>query len=166
MILIGTFKSTTNIFCTSIRSSPKTPWPIEPDQPGYDQHLNPILSAAFVDPWQHTPADIHPPTQGDLTEELPQNGPLVTLTATLEERFVNTLISRQDEPEYVPLTTNLGLKYRRRMLYFPMDIGELTLDGLVDTGALSSAILKLIYVKSVYYPLSQLQKRAQLQTSK
>ena len=26
------------------------------------------------------------------------------------------------------------------MLYFPMDFGELTLDGLVDTGALSSAI--------------------------
>ena len=26
------------------------------------------------------------------------------------------------------------------MLYFPMDFGELTLDDLVDTGALSSAI--------------------------
>ena len=26
------------------------------------------------------------------------------------------------------------------MLYSPMDFGELTLDGLVDTGALSSAI--------------------------
>ena len=44
------------------------------------------------------------------------------------------------EPDYVPLTTNLGLKYKRRMLYFPMDFGELTLNGLVDTGALSSAI--------------------------
>ena len=58
----------------------------------------------------------------------------------MEERFVNTLISRNGEPDYVPLTTNLGLKYKRRMLYFPMDFGELTLDGLVDTGALSSAI--------------------------
>ena len=46
------------------------------------------------------------------------------------------------EPDYVPLTTNLGLKYKRRMLYFPMDFGELTLDGLVNTGALSSAILE------------------------
>ena len=26
------------------------------------------------------------------------------------------------------------------MLYFPMDFGELTIDGLIDTGALSSAI--------------------------
>ena len=65
---------------------------------------------------------------------------MVTLTATAEERFVNTLISRDGEPDYVPLTTNLGLKYKRRMLYFPMDFGELTLDGLVDTVALSSAI--------------------------
>ena len=65
---------------------------------------------------------------------------MVTLTATGEERYVNTLISRNGEPDYVPLTTNLGLKYKRRMLYIPMDFGELTLDGLVDTGALSSAI--------------------------
>ena len=53
---------------------------------------------------------------------------------------MNTLISRDSEPDYVPLTTNLGLKYKRRMLYFLTDFGELTLDGLVDTGALSSAI--------------------------
>ena len=26
------------------------------------------------------------------------------------------------------------------MLYFPMDFGELNIDGLIDTGALSSAI--------------------------
>ena len=44
------------------------------------------------------------------------------------------------QPDYVPLTTTLGLKYKRRMLYFPMDFGELTVHGLVDTGALSSAI--------------------------
>ena len=66
---------------------------IEPDQPEIDQHLNAILSAAFVDPWQQTQADSHPPTKGKLTEEHPQSGILVTLTATVEERFVNTLIS-------------------------------------------------------------------------
>ena len=81
----------------------KNPMDIEPDQPEIDQHLKAILSAAFVDPWQHTRADIHPPTQGDIAEELPQNGPLVTLTVTVEERFANTLISRHGEPDYVPL---------------------------------------------------------------
>ena len=42
--------------------------------------------------------------------------------------------------KYMPLSTNLWLKQKRRMLYFPMDFGELTIDGLIDTGALSSAI--------------------------
>ena len=65
---------------------------------------------------------------------------MVTLTATVEERFLNTLISRNGETHCVPLTANLGLNYKQRMLYFPIDFGELTLDGLVDTGALSSAL--------------------------
>ena len=62
------------------------------------------------------------------------------MTTAVEARFANTLVTRLGEPAYVPLTTNIGLKYKRRMLYFPMDFGELTLDCLVDTGALSSAI--------------------------
>ena len=35
---------------------------------------------------------------------------------------------------------NLWLKQKRRMLYFSMDFGGLTIDGLIDTGALSGAI--------------------------
>ena len=62
------------------------------------------------------------------------------MTTAVEARLTNTLVTRLGEPDYVPLKTNLGLKYKRRMLYFPMDFGELTLDGLVDPGALSSAI--------------------------
>ena len=113
---------------------------IEPDQYQIDQLLNIKLSMASVDPWQNVRINTHPPFQEEITEELPHNEPLVTLTATVEERFVNTLISRKGEPDYVPLTTILGLKYKRRMLYFPVDFGEQTSDGLVDTGALSSAI--------------------------
>ena len=113
---------------------------IEHDQPHIDQLLNTKLSTASVDPWQKVWINTNSPIQEAIPEQLPHNGPLVTLTATVEERFVNTLISRNGEPDYVPLNTNLGLKYKRRMLYFPMDFGELTLDGLVDTGALSSAI--------------------------
>ena len=36
------------------------------------------------------------------------------------------------------------------MLYFPIDFGELTLDGLVDTGALSSAIAEANLRKTQY----------------
>ena len=38
------------------------------------------------------------------------------------------------------LSTNLTLKSKRYMYYFPMDFEKLTLDGLIDTGALTSAI--------------------------
>ena len=106
---------------------------IEPDQPQIDQLLSTKLSLASVDPWQNLQINTHSTTQEDITEQLPHNGPLVTLTATVEERYVNTMTSRNGEPDYVPLTTNLGLKYKRRMLYFPKDFGELTLEGLVDT---------------------------------
>ena len=41
---------------------------------------------------------------------------------------------------YLPLSTKLPLKNKRKMLYFPMDFGELNIDGLIDTCALSSAI--------------------------
>ena len=57
-----------------------------------------------------------------------------------ETVFLHLLVTNEGELPYVPLSTNLGLKFKRRMLYFPMDFGELTLDGLIDTGAHSSAI--------------------------
>ena len=42
--------------------------------------------------------------------------------------------------KFLSLSTNLPLKNKRKMLYFPMDFGELNNDGLIDTGAMSSAI--------------------------
>ena len=113
---------------------------IESDSYETDRNLNEALTKALVDPWQRKGSATSMATQDETMKETAPDGPVVTLAATVEERFVNTLISRHGEPDYVPLTTNLGLKYKRRMLYFPMDFGELTLDGLVDTGALSSAI--------------------------
>ena len=41
---------------------------------------------------------------------------------------------------YLNLSTNLTLKKKRHMYYFPMDFEKITLDGLIDTGALTSAI--------------------------
>ena len=113
---------------------------IEPDAHDIDQNLNTVLTKAFVESWQSKWAATSPATHEESMKEFYQHVPVVTLTATLEERFVNTLISLDGEPDYIPLTTKLGLKYKRRLLYFPMDFGELTLDSLVDTGALSSAI--------------------------
>ena len=41
---------------------------------------------------------------------------------------------------YLPNSTSLTLKRKRHMYYIPMDFEKLTLDGLIDTGALTSAI--------------------------
>ena len=113
---------------------------IEPDSPETDQTLNTVLAKARVDPWQHGTYLTHQTAHSDADDEFHRVGPQVSLATAITARFVNTLVTRTGEPDYIPLTTNLGFKYKRRMLYFPMDFGELTLDGLVDTGALSSAI--------------------------
>ena len=113
---------------------------IEPDSYDIDKTLNVVLAQARVDPWQNYTPPRCQTTQNGPDNELHRVGPQVCLATAVAARFVNTLITRTGEPDYVPLTTNLGLKYKRRILYFPMDFGELTLDGLVDTGALSSAI--------------------------
>ena len=57
-----------------------------------------------------------------------------------ETQCQNVLITKEGEPDCIPLSTNISLKCKKRMLNFPMDFGELTVDGLIDTGALSSAI--------------------------
>ena len=95
---------------------------------------------ARVDPWQHGTHPIHQTTHPVPDDEFHRVGPQVSLATAVAARFVNILVTRTGEQDYVLLTTKLGLKYRRRMLYFPMDFGELALDGLVDTGSLSSAI--------------------------
>ena len=57
-----------------------------------------------------------------------------------EKPFQKVLITEDGEPDCIPLSTNINLECKKRMLYFLMDSAELTIDGLIDTGALSSAI--------------------------
>ena len=113
---------------------------MEPDSPEIDQALNMVLMKARVDPWRCSTYSTYQTTHVAVDDKIHHVGPQVSLATAVTARFGNTLVTRIGKPNYVPLTTNLGLKYKRRMLYFPMDFGELTLDGLVDTGALSSAI--------------------------
>ena len=108
----------------------------------YDRTLNDVLTKALFDPWQEKSNTCASRAQNELEHESCKSGLQVSLTTAFEARFVSTLVTRNyaGVPDYVPLTTNLGLKFKRRMLYFPMDFSELTFDGLVDTGALSSAV--------------------------
>ena len=95
---------------------------------------------ARVHQWQYGQHLTHQSTHTEAADEFHRGGPQVLLATAVAPRFVNTLVTRTGEPDYVPLTTNLGLKYKQRLLYVPMDFAELTFDCLVDTGALSSAI--------------------------
>ena len=113
---------------------------IESDSTEIDQALNAVLVKARVDPWQRGTFFTHQTNHAAVDDQFHHGGPQVSLATAVTARFVNTVVTRTGEPDYVPLTTNLGLKYKRRKRYFPMDFGELTLDDLVDTGALSSAI--------------------------
>ena len=80
-----------------------------------------VLTQARVDPWQlDTPPRCHI-THTVSDDAFHRVGPQVSLATAVAARFVNFLITRTGEPDYVPLTTNLGLKYKRRMLYFPID---------------------------------------------
>ena len=62
-------------------------------------------------------------------------------TAVIDDRFLPQLqVTPDGLTRFLPVSTNLPLKNKREMLYFPMDFGELNIDGLIDTGALSGAI--------------------------
>ena len=94
------------------------------------------LTQALIELWQANSEAIFSEMEESYHQEDPQG-----FSSLLDETaFLHLLVEKEREPSYVPLSTNLGLKFKRRMLYFPMDFGELTLDGLIDTGAHSSAI--------------------------
>ena len=62
-------------------------------------------------------------------------------TAVIDDQLLPQLqVTPDGFTRFLPLSTYLTLKNKRKMLYFPMDFGELNIDGLIDTGALSSAI--------------------------
>ena len=59
----------------------------------------------------------------------------------IDDEIQNHLtINKETDIPMLLLSTNLTLKSKRHMHYFPMDFEKLTLDGLIDSGALTSAI--------------------------
>ena len=62
-------------------------------------------------------------------------------TAVIDDQILPQLqVTPGVHTRFLPLSTILPLKNQRKLFYFPMDFGELNIDGLIDTGALSSAI--------------------------
>ena len=54
--------------------------------------------------------------------------------------LIKEYITERDGDTYIPLHSTKVLKNRRRMLYLPLEFGELTMEGLVDSGAFINAM--------------------------
>ena len=111
---------------------------IECDHLITDAHVSDALRYAVIDSWTVNP-------------QLPDTSPLPNFgqrpqnqqrqIAVIDDPILPQLqVTPDGLIRFLPLSTNLPLKNKRKMLYFPMDFRELNIDGLTDTGALSSAI--------------------------
>ena len=109
-------------------------------------HENPPIThnkktRALIENWQMNDGTNHPVFPNPLgTENLENRAESIPQSLLDEKQFQNVLITKDGEPDCISLSTNINLKCEKRIFYFPMDFGELTIDGLIDTGALSSAI--------------------------
>ena len=112
-------------------------------------HENPPIThnkktRALIENWQMNDGANHPVFPNPLGTETNEASTEPIPQSLLDEKqFQNILITKEGEPDCIPLSTSINLKCKKRMLYFPMDFGELTIDGLIDTGALSSAITEM-----------------------
>ena len=103
-----------------------------------DAHVSDALRHALIDLWTVNP---QLPDTSALPNFRPRPQNQQRLTAVIDDQILPQLqVTPDGLTRFLPLSTNLPLKIKRKMLYFPMDFGELTIDGLIDTGALSSAI--------------------------
>ena len=107
LIRTGTFISTTNTIYVSTKFSINTT--IELDYHDIDQALNNALTNTLLDQWQTNCAPVNMLAQDEPQDVFQHNGPQVSLTADIEPRFVNTLVMRTGEPDYLLVTTNLDL---------------------------------------------------------
>ena len=111
---------------------------IECDDLIRDAHVSDALRHALIDLWTVNP---RLPDTSALPNFRPRLQNQQRRTAVIDDQILPQLqVTPDGLTRFLPLSTNLPLKNKRKMLYFPMDFGELNIDGFIDTGALSSAI--------------------------
>ena len=103
-----------------------------------DAHVSDALRHALIDLWTVNPHLLDTTAIPNFRPR-PQNQQ--RQTAVIDDQILPLLqVTPDGLTRFLPLPTILPLKNKRKMLYFPMDFGELNIDGLIDTGALSGAI--------------------------
>ena len=111
---------------------------IEYDDLITDAHVSNALRYALIDLWTVNP---HLPDTSALPIFQPRPQNQQRQTAVIDDQFLPQLqVTPDGLTRFLPLSTNLPLKNKQKMLYFPTDSVELNIDGLKDTGALSSTI--------------------------
>ena len=111
-----------------------------------DSHVSDTLRHALIDLWT-------------INSQLPGTSPLPHFTRFFHPNKLGqqpvidneTALQLKSTPDgsikILQLSTNLHRKNKRKMLYFPMDFGDLTIDSLIEKGALSSAITEADFVQ-------------------
>ena len=103
-----------------------------------DAYVSDALRYALTDLWTVNP---HLPDTLALPNFRPRPQNQQRQKAVIDDQILPQLqVTPDGLTRFLPLSTSLPLKIKRKFLYFPMDFGELNIDGLIDTGALSSAI--------------------------
>ena len=103
-----------------------------------DAHVSDALRYAVIDLWTVNP---QLPDTSPLPNFRPRPQNQQRQIAVIDNQILPQLqVTPDGLTRFLPLSTNLPLKNKREKLYFPMDFGELNIDGLIDTGALSSSL--------------------------
>ena len=111
---------------------------IESDDIITDAHVSDALRYALIDLWTVNP---HLPDTSALPSFRPKPRNQQRQIAVIDDQILQQLQVTPDElTKFLPLSTNFPLKNKRKTLCFPMDFGELKIDGLIGTGALSNDI--------------------------
>ena len=119
----------------------KRPLPLNGNQHEETQPKSPKLNDYDDSNHESTTTTIHPSER-----EIPNTPSPEDNFSPKHDNFPTSLnsikefITTQGEDHYLPLMSTINLKKRRRMLYLPLEFGEITLDGLVDSGAYINAI--------------------------
>ena len=118
---------------------------IESDYLITDAHVSDALRYALIELWTVNP--ILPDTSA-LPNFQPRPQNQQRQTAVIDDQILPQLqVTTDGLTRSIPLSTNLPLKNKCKILSYPMDFGDLNIYGLIDTGSLSSAIPEAVLCK-------------------
>ena len=89
---------------------------------------------------ENEPDDQKPPQQTKEDTHSPTKIPIFPEDFPFSLNSIKGYVAEKDGETYILLHSTIVLKKRRRMLYLPLEFGEITMDGLVDSGAFINAL--------------------------